>query len=101
MIKLFKCGGLYTQSIERWHSKITTDKNIWETLRQHLISEYENLVAEGGGKTLGQEGYEAAFNVIESTMDDSSITESIVRYAEHATAAEGKLQGLEDCLNQL
>ena len=34
-------------------------------------------------------------------MDESSITELIVCYAERAAAAEGKVQALEDRLNQL
>ena len=42
--------------------------------RQHLITEYENLLSEGGVMTLGQEGYGTAFNATEATMDKSSIT---------------------------
>ena len=34
-------------------------------------------------------------------MDKLYITELIVCYAERATVAEGKLQALEECLNQL
>ena len=34
-------------------------------------------------------------------MNRSAITESIVYYAEHTTAVEGKVQSLEDRLNQL
>ena len=37
----------------------------------------------------------------ECTTDDSSITESIVRYTECVIAAEGKVQALEDHINQL
>ena len=33
VIKLSKCGGLYTKDIERWQSKTKTYKNIWENLR--------------------------------------------------------------------
>ena len=50
--------------------------------------------------TLGQEGYGTAFNATEVTMEDSSHTESIVRCTERATAAKGKVQALEDRLNQ-
>ena len=45
MIKFSKCGDLYTKTIEMWHSKTKTDKNIWVNFRQHLIAEYENLLA--------------------------------------------------------
>ena len=86
MIKLSNFGGIYNKAIERWQSNTKEDKNIWEKFRQHLIVEYENLLAEGVGTTLGQEGYGMEFNSTESTMDKSSINESIVRYAERATA---------------
>ena len=45
MIKLSKCGGLYTKAIERWNSKNKSDKKIWKNLRQHLIAEYEKLLS--------------------------------------------------------
>ena len=101
MIKLSKCGGLYTKAIESWKSNTKQDKNIRGNFFQHLNAEYENLLAEGRGTTLGQEGYGAAFNAIEATMDESSIKESIFRCAERATVAEGNVQALEYCLNQL
>ena len=69
MIKLSKCGGLYTKSIERWQSKTKIDKKIWRNFRQHLIVEYENLLAEGVGTTLGQEVFGTSFNATEATMD--------------------------------
>ena len=65
------------------------------------LSKRRRKIAEGGGTTLGQEGYGTSFNATEGTTDNSSITESIVRYAERATAAEGKVQALEDRLNQM
>ena len=65
------------------------------------LSKRNKKIAEGGGKTLGQEGYGTSFNATEGTTDESSITESIVRYSERATAAEGKVQALEDRLNQM
>ena len=37
MIKLSKCGGLYTKAIERWQRNIKEDKKIWANFRQHLI----------------------------------------------------------------
>ena len=54
IIKLSKCGGLYTKSIERWQIKTKEDNNIWTNFRQHLIAEYDNLLAEGLFNTLGQ-----------------------------------------------
>ena len=51
--------------------------------------------------TLSQEIYGTEFNSTESTMDESSNTESIVCYEERATAADGNVQTLEYHLNQL
>ena len=42
-----------------------------------------------------------AFNATESTTDNTSLSESIVRYAERTTAAEGKVSDLEQRLGQL
>ena len=42
-----------------------------------------------------------AFNATEVTTDESFVKEYIVRYTERATAAEGKVQALWDCINQL
>ena len=70
MIKLSMCGGLYTKDIERLHRKTKADKNIWAIFCQNLISEYEKLLAEGGGTTLGQEGYRAGLNSTEATMKE-------------------------------
>ena len=38
IIKLFKCGGLYTQDVEQWQSKTKYEKKIWTNFRQHLIA---------------------------------------------------------------
>jgi hypothetical protein len=101
-IKLSKCGGLYTKAMERWQAKNDAVKRVWANFRQHYITEYEKLLAEGGGTTLGQDGYGGAFNATAETItDDTSLTESIVRYAERASAAEGKVSELEQRLSQL
>ena len=47
MIKLSKCGGLYTKAIERWQGKTKEDKNISAKFCQHLIVKYETMLAEG------------------------------------------------------
>ena len=70
-----------------WQAKGSVVKKIWECFFQNLIFEYENVLAEGGGTTLGQEGYGTAFNATEVTTDYSEIKESILQYTEHATEA--------------
>ena len=99
-IKLSKCGGLYTKAMERWQAKASYEKKVWANFRTHYITEYEKLLAEGSGTTLGQDGYGGAFHATETT-DDNSLTESIVRYAERTTAAESKVSDLESRLAQL
>ena len=91
MIKISKCGGIYTMAIDRYQSNTKEYKNIWGKFCQKLIAEYENLLAEELGTTLCREGYGTAFNATEATMDESSITLSIVCYAERAKESEGKV----------
>ena len=74
---------------------------MWANFRKYYITEYEKLLAEGGRTTLGQEGYGGAFHMADTLEDESSLTESIVKYAERATAAERKIPNLEQCLAQL
>ena len=100
-IKLSKCGGLYTKAMERWQAKEQDDKKLWANFRTHYITEYEKLLAEGSGTTLAQDGYGGAFHATETTADETSLTESIVRYAERTTAAESKVSELENRLAQL
>ena len=100
-IKLAKCGGLYTKAMERWQAMPGPNKKVWANFRKHYITEYEKLLAEGGGTTLGQEGYGGAFHMADVMDDDTSITESIVKYAERATMAESKVSNLEQRLAQL
>ena len=88
MIKLSKCGNLYTKAIYQWQIKNAADKKIW------LIVDYEKVLPEGRVTTLGQEGYGMTFNITEGIRNYSSITYFIVRYTEHATEAEGKVQAL-------
>ena len=85
--------------MERWQAKAQDDKKLWANFRTHYITEYEKLLAESGGTTLGQEGYGGAFNATET--NEASLTESIVRYAEKTTAAESKVSELENRLAQL
>ena len=49
-----------------------------------------------GGSTVGQEGWDGAFNTTDNKADnDSLLLNSITRYAKQATAAEGKLSALK------
>ena len=64
--------------MERWQAKAQGDKKLWANFRTHYITEYEKLLAEGGGTTLEQDGYGGAFNATETNTDNTSLTESIV-----------------------
>jgi hypothetical protein len=59
-----------------------------------MIGEYEKLLLEGSGTTFGKEGYGSTYNATEAD-DSTSLAESIIRYAEHATIAESKAADLE------
>ena len=49
---------------------------------------------QGGGPNLGNAGYSGAVNAA-AEDDTTSLTESIVKYAERATAAESKISEIE------
>eukprot|EP00978_Attheya_sp_CCMP212_P018828 scaffold52003_cov26-Attheya_sp.AAC.1 len=60
-----------------------------------MIEEYEKLLRESGGTTMGHEGYGIAYNATEGNEEESSLAESIVKYAERATSAERTVADLE------
>ena len=45
MIKISKCGGLYIKAVEGCQSNTKTYKKTWANFRQHLVAEYENMLA--------------------------------------------------------
>ena len=90
MVKLSKCGDLYTKAIDRWKTKDAMNKKIWA-----------NFLSKRGRKNLIQEIYKTEFNTTKGTKEDYSIIDSIVQYPERAAAAKVKVQALEDLLNQL
>ncbi len=66
-------------------------------LRTNSIKEYVKLLDKGGGPNLNTDRYSGAFN---TAVDDNitSLIKSIIRYAEHTTAAKEKFSNLEVCL---
>ena len=67
-----------------------------------MIEEYEKLLAQGSGTSMGQEGYGTAFNAtMADETEDTLLTKSIVHFAERATAAESKVSCLEERLAAL
>ena len=69
--------------------------------KTHYIKEYEKMLATNGGNTMGQEGYgnTSAYQAVED--DGSSLSQSIVQYAERATTAEAQVSDLESRLAAL
>ena len=102
LIKLSKTGGMYTKALERWGAKPPEKRKTWSVFRKYMIWCYEKMLAENTGTTMGQEGYGAggAFNAI-ADDDASTLAETIVNYAERATAAESKVSELESRLGML
>jgi hypothetical protein len=94
LIKLSKTGGLYVKAIEHWNARDPKDRRAWVDFKTHMIEEYEKLLRESGGTTMGQEGYGVAYNATEGE-EESSLAESIVKYAERATSAERTVADLE------
>ena len=101
LIKISKKWGLYENATERWNLKDRTIRQQWMDFKTHFIDEYEKMLAENGGTTMGQEGYGTggAYSVIDD--DGSSLAESIVQYSERDTQAEGKVNKLESRLEAL
>ena len=54
LIKLYNTGGMYTKALNRWNTNELTNRKMWDTFCQHMISEIENIIASGAGPTLGQ-----------------------------------------------
>eukprot|EP00978_Attheya_sp_CCMP212_P041539 scaffold239154_cov39-Attheya_sp.AAC.1 len=64
LIKLSKTGGLYVKAIQHWNPRDPKDRRAWVDFKTHMIEEYEKLLRESGGTTMGQEGYGIAYNVL-------------------------------------
>jgi hypothetical protein len=102
LIKLSKTGGMYTKALESWNGRPPADRKTWAQFREVMVKQYEKMLAEGSGTTIGQEGWGAAYNAIGTNDEDNqSLTESIVKYAERATLAESKVSDLESRLSML
>ena len=91
LIKLSKTGGLYANATERWNLKDRTIRQQWMEFKTYFIDKYEKILAANGGKKMVQEGYGTggAYSAIDD--EESSLAEIIVKYAERATQAEGKV----------
>ena len=66
-----------------------------------MLGEYERMLAEGAGTTMQQEGYGTALNAVENLIDEESLTETIVNYAERASLAKSEVIELERHLSML
>ena len=77
-IKLSKTGGMYAKATERWNQKDLQERQQWMEFKTHYIEEYEKMLAENGGNTMGQEGYvnAGAYQAVEE--DGYSLAQSIV-----------------------
>ena len=74
-------GYLYIKALGIWNAKDPAHQMVWTNFTTTMYKQYERVLAERGGGTLVDDGYNA-FNV--STAEDTTaLTESIVRYAEH------------------
>eukprot|EP00978_Attheya_sp_CCMP212_P017717 scaffold47601_cov35-Attheya_sp.AAC.1 len=90
LIKLSKTGVLYAKAIEHWNARDPKDRRAWVDFKTHMIKEYEKIWRHDHGTR----SYGAAYNATEET-EDSSLAESIVKYAERATWTERTVADLE------
>eukprot|EP00978_Attheya_sp_CCMP212_P035525 scaffold155026_cov54-Attheya_sp.AAC.3 len=63
LIKRSKTGGLYAKAIENWNARDPKDRKAWVEFKTLMIDEYEKILRESGGTTMGQEGYGMVYNV--------------------------------------
>jgi hypothetical protein len=103
LIKLSETSGRYAKALEAWNGRPPQERKTWAQFREIMVQQYEKMLAEGSGTTISQEGWGTAFNAIGTHQDDdgNSLTDSIVKYAERATAAESKVSELECRLSNL
>ena len=78
------------------------DRKTWSEFRTFMIAEYEQMLRKGAGTTVSQEGWGGAFNATSTKEDDdSSLLDSITRYAERATAAKGEVSALKSQMGEM
>ena len=54
LIKLSKCEDMYANSLERWNKVLPKNRKKWAIYCKHIINEYEMMITDGGGSTMGQ-----------------------------------------------
>ena len=91
--------GLYSKAIERWSARNLRDRKQWSAFRQFMVEQYERLLREQGGSTMGQEGYGSAFNARQE--DDDSLVTAVTNFAEKTTENESKLGSMAAELSEL
>ena len=112
LIKL-KNTGLYAKAIEKWNQREADDGTTWSDFRAFMIEQFEKMLRNNEGPTVGDQGYGAAFNAVAAgdahAADDTSVGDdstgtiiaSVTKYAERATAAEAELSDVRDALSTL
>ena len=66
-----------------------------------MVGEYKLMLAEGGGTTIQQKGYEMAFHANEALSNGKPLTDTIVKYAERASLADLNVSELKGCIYML
>ena len=70
--------------------------------RAFMITEYECILREAGGSTVGQDGWGSTFNAIDTKGDiNSTLLDSVTKYAELATTAESQVGALKLQMREL
>ena len=60
LIKMYNTG-LYGKLIERWNKQTVNNRQSWAVFHPTMVAEYEQMLREGGGSTVGQKWYGIVF----------------------------------------
>ena len=77
--KLSETGGFYTKALEKWNGCLVADWCKWVTFCTVKVGKYKRMLAEGAGTMIQQEGYVTEFHGKDTTSDEESLAESIVK----------------------
>ena len=97
LIKLNNTG-LYGKPIKRWNDRTVQDRQRWSVFRPALVAEYEQRLREGGGMTMGQDGYGTTFMASMPAGDkggDGLLIDSVIQYAEQTAVVEVKTTAMD------
>jgi hypothetical protein len=80
------------------------NRRSWADFRHFMIDQYERMLREGGGSTMGQDGYSTAFVAATdggNADEDNELMSSVTRFAERGVETETKVDALQAELDEI